>query len=113
MGNSIFCSACEPICCEPINVLTPRHYLVDAQKQKLLEEYEEYLVSKKGRRQSKDIDPTMFKWHVKGVERVNTDISKLHMSMTPTSALIDSDNRLNNSFNLEDQGVKGLKLIEC
>ena len=118
MGNSIFCSACEPICCEPMDVLTPRHYLADSEKQKLTDEYQEYIASKKGvSHESKDkmehLDPNVFKWHVKGVQRLNTAESELHRAVTPTSAFIDSDEILNGSFNIEDEGVKNLKLIEC
>mmetsp|Transcript_61971 Transcript_61971/g.55915 ORF Transcript_61971/g.55915 Transcript_61971/m.55915 type:complete len:129 (-) Transcript_61971:193-579(-) len=127
MGNSMFCSACDPICFEPMDLVTPRHILADAEKQKLCHEYEAFLASKEGEDgdEGKEgemindklhlldhMDQNVYHWHVKGAERVNTNVSKLNVAISPMSAFIDSDQRLNGSFNMDEEITGNLKINE-
>ena len=105
----LFCAPCKSDCCEPTDVHTPRNPLNDAEKQQLREqseESEESVNSKKEREASNEklqsLNREIYKWHVKGAQRLNSYPSKLHMARSLKSKFIDTDKTLNSTFNTDE-----------
>ena len=89
MGNEIFSTSCQPICFEPIQKISPRHSLTDSEREKVLNQYHQYLDSKKCRKSSNDrlglLDPNMLELDMDEIQRINENPSKLDASIRQTS----------------------------